>query len=572
MKKKLAILLGLLILFGSIGCSENEPKKLGTEAMGEFAPEDAFLDGAKHPYYGSENAWNQRFFYEQAERFYKRRGQRAMLELVKGNIEDAEDYCRDLLENDPNDLEALFGLVASLANQNKIEEAMVVLEESVSKGLPFSRYIAGPRDILKPLTDSPEFKDFALDYKIELIHGPMVGMVTENSASFWVRTAKESEVQVRASHSSKMHMASLTDVKKTSATSNFTAIVTMKDLKPNMVYFYEVLIDGKVAGNDIPSFTTYPAKGDDKKITVVFGGGAGYVPENERVWKTIKKHRPLACLWMGDNVYVNMPENPNAVHYYTYYRRQSRSEFRKLVASTSNYAIWDDHDAATDDVWLGPYKDKPEWKLPLLDVFKQNWINPFYGTEEWPGTYLNFSIGDVEIFMLDGRFYRTNPFADNPTMLGPNQKAWLLDALKKSTAIFKVIASPVPWSYESKKGAKDTWNGFHDERDEIFNFLSDNKMDGVFLISADRHRSDAWKIERENGYPLYEFMSSRLTNAHFHPLEPGAMFGYNEKQSFGKLIFDTKKSDPSVTYEIYNIDNEKQHSFTLTKSMLSHKE
>jgi alkaline phosphatase D len=219
---------------------------------------------------------------------------------------------------------------------------------------------------------------------------------------------------------------------------------------------------------------------------------------------------------------------------------------------------------------LGPYKDKPSWKLPLLGNFKENWINPYYGTEEWPGTYFNFVIGDVEIFMLDGRIYRTNPWAENPTMLGPAQKEWLLDGLGKSTATFKVIASPVPWSYESKKDAKDTWNGFHEERGEIFDFLADNKINGVFLISADRHRSDAWKIERDQDYPLYEFMSSRLTNQHYHPLESGALFGYNEKPSFGKLTFNTKISDPSVTYDIYNIDNEKIHSMTLTKSMLLH--
>ena len=67
-------------------------------------------------------------------------------------------------------------------------------------------------------------------------------------------------------------------------------------------------------------------------------------------------------------------------------------------------------------------------------------------------------------------------------------------------------------------------------------------------------------------------MSSRLTNQHSHPLEPGALFGYNEKQSFGKLTFDTRESDPSVTYDIYTIDNEKIQSLTLPKSMLLHKE
>jgi alkaline phosphatase D len=571
MNKLIQILLVMVILFIYIGCQKKEPVKLGSEAMGEFAPPEAYLKGEQHPYYGSENAWDQRFFYEQAERFYKRRGQRAMLEIVKGKFLDAEKYCRNLLITNPDDLESLFNLAVALANQNDIEQAIQVVKESVEKGLPFTRYLVGPRDVLKPLTESVDFKKYASKFKFPLLHGPMVGKVTDHSASFWVRTMNESEVQIRASHSSSMSNWQYSDIQKSGANTDYTTIVTLDGLDSDEVYFYEVLIDGGLAENDIHSFSTFPPKGDSTKMSVAFGGGAGFVPENERIWDTIRKKQALAFLWMGDNVYINMPENLNGVHYYTYYRRQSQPEFRKLVSSLSNYAIWDDHDAATDDTWLGPYKNKPSWKLPLLENFKQNWINPYYGTEEWPATYFNFDIGDVEFFMLDGRFYRTNPFMENPTMLGPAQKSWLLESLKNSTATFKVIASPVPWSFESKTDSKDTWNGFHNERDEIFDFIADNEIDGVVLLSADRHRSDIWEIKRDEGYSLYEFTSSRLTNQHFHEIMPTSLFGYNEKQSFGLLSFDTKKKDPTLTYDIISIDNEKIYSFTLEKSNLKHK-
>jgi alkaline phosphatase D len=176
----------------------------------------------------------------------------------------------------------------------------------------------------------------------------------------------------------------------------------------------------------------------------------------------------------------------------------------------------------------------------------------------------------VDFFMLDGRTYRTNPFVDNPTMLGPFQKKWLLEQLKKSQAKIKVIVSPVPWSLASKGEARDTWNGFKEERKEIFDFLAKNQISGVILLSADRHRSDAWKIEHPNIYPLYEFSSSRLTNQHFHELMPGALFGYNEKQSFGFLTFNTTLPDPTVTYEIYSIDNERINGITIKKSEISY--
>ncbi|MDW7680213.1 MAG: alkaline phosphatase D family protein, partial [bacterium] len=451
------------------------------------------------------------------------------------------------------------------------DSAFQTMKIAIEKGLPFERFLAGPRDLLKPLTESTEFKQLVAEKKIQLLHGPMLGCVSENSAKFWVRSVDEVPVQIIASLSNNLTTAIKSEKILSDSKEDYTAIVELNGLQPATTYYYSVLINGKSEIKPpFPSFRTYPAISSQAQFKVVFGGGAGFYPPNERVWDTILVHQPIAFLAMGDNVYINVPDMPNGVHYYTYYRRQSRSEFRRFVASTAIYAIWDDHDAATDDVWLGPYKDKPIWKMPLLEVFRQNWNNPYYGDPDWPGCWHNFSIGDVDFFMLDGRTYRTNPYEKNPTMLGPVQKAWLLDHLKNAKGTFKVIASPVPWALATKGAARDTWNGFKAERDDIFDFLAENKIDGVILLSADRHRSDAWKIKRKNGYPLYEFESSRLTNQHVHELMPNALFGYNEKQSFGLLTFDTTLDDPTVMYQIVSIDNEIIHTLTVARSKISH--
>jgi len=564
-----------LVTIQLTSCEEKiqKPQKLGTEEMGEFAPADAFEDSSKHPFYGSENAWNRRFFTEHIINYYKRRGQREMLDLVEGRVKDTEKYCRELLKKNPHDLESMYNLAAALAIQDSLDAAIKLVNESVDLGLPFARYLVGPRDILKPLTDSDQFKSLASSYDMQILHGPMVGKVTDHSASFWVRTLNEDKIQVIVSSDEKMTNTIKSNSAKSNKNADYTAIVDIKKLEPDTRYFYQVLVNGnpeRTVGTQ--SFRTYPKEGMSAKFMVAYGGCAGYVPWHERIWDVIAGYRPLAFLWMGDNVYINVPENPNGVHYYTYYRRQSRPEFRRLVAATSNYAIWDDHDSATDDDWLGPYPDKPSWKIPLLNNFKENWINPRYGTKEYPATWHSFKIADVEFFMLDGRMYRTNPFMEERTMLGPVQLRWLLDALGKSKATFKVIASGVPWAYDAKPGAKDTWNGFHKERTKIFDFLAEHKINGVVLLSADRHRTDIRKIERENGYTLYDFENSKLTNQHTVELVPGALFEYNAKNMFGTLTFDTKKKDPLVIYDIYSIDNEKIHTMMLTLSQLSHQE
>jgi alkaline phosphatase D len=567
-KMKNYIILVLLSLF-LIQCQTET--ELGKETLGEFAPPDAYEEGSKHPYYGSENEWNQRFFYEHNKRFYKRRGQRQMLDIVEGRYQEAADYCQELLKTDPKDLESLYNLAVAQAHLGYLDAAIATVKRAVDSGLPFSRFLVGPRNILNPLTESDAFKKIAMQYNISLLHGPMLGCLTDHSVRIWVRTLEESEIQIQLSESDKMTNPLMSKIVNSQEKHDYTALIDIEGLEPATQYYYNVIINGHPSFNsNLPVFQTYPVKGKRARFSVGFGGGAGYVPPNERMWSVISSHKPSGFLFMGDNVYINMPEQPNGVHYYTYYRRQARSEFKRLVSSTASYAIWDDHDASTDDVWMGPYKNKPVWKLPLLEVFQQNWNNPGYGDPEWPGCWFDFSIADVDFFMLDGRFYRTNPFLDNPTMLGPVQKKWLLEKLKKSQAKIKVIASPVPWSLASKGEARDTWNGFKKERKEIFDFLAENKINGVILLSADRHRSDAWKIEHPDIYPLYEFSSSRLTNAHFHELMPNALFGYNEKQSFGFLTFDTSSPEPGVTYQIYSIDNELINTLNIKLSEISY--
>jgi len=112
--KKLLILLTVFFVIVFIGCKKEQPQKIpSNEQVGEFAPPDAYLNGSKHPYYGAENAWDigddaleSRFFVRDPKLEYKRRGQRALLEIIAGKPELAEKYCRDLLSKDSQDLES----------------------------------------------------------------------------------------------------------------------------------------------------------------------------------------------------------------------------------------------------------------------------------------------------------------------------------------------------------------------------------------------------------------------------------------------------------------------------------
>ncbi len=305
------------------------------------------------------------------------------------------------------------------------------------------------------------------------------------------------------------------------------------------------------------------------KFTIAFGGGAGYVPKNERIWDTIGAIDPRALLLLGDNVYIDDPATPE-MQLFHYYRRQSQPEWAKLAKKVPIYAIWDDHDFTTNDGWGGPAIEEPKWKREVWKVFKDNWDNPYYGGgEEQPGCWFDFWIGKVHFVLIDGRYYRESPKGKDPSMLGPAQMKWLKKTLEKP-ATFTVFCTNVPVTPKVKPGSKDTWDGYSKERQRIFQFIADQKIPGVIVLSADRHRSDAYRIDTgiKGMYPLYEWQSSRLTNQHVHGLIKHSLFGYNDKQSFGRVDFDLTAADPTVKYTVVNIDGEAVHSLELKRSEL----
>ncbi len=513
------------------------------------------------------------------EGHYKRVHQTSLRMILRGELVPTQEFLEKYLVKNPQDAETSYMLGILHAQAGRIEDATASMNKALKLGLPAGRLIAGPREVLKPLAETDLMKALIKEHSNRLVHGPLVGNVSGSTASFWVRTATRTSVQVSVSNVGGAEVIATSQSVESNPQEDYTAVATVSGLEPNTEYAYTVKLDGTdCVPENKQQFRTLPAKGAASKFVIAFGGGAGYVPPNERMWNTIGSFDPHAILLFGDNVYIDDPESV-VMQQYTYHRRQSRPEWRNLTARSPVFTIWDDHDFSTDDSWGGADIDIPFWKKDwVFPIFRQNWANPGYGGgDEQPGCWYTFHIGDVDFIMLDCRYYRTSPknkSGEEKTMLGPVQKKWLKEQLTSAKGTFKVICSSVPWDFRTKGDSKDTWNGYKEEHEEILSFLESEKIEGVVLMSADRHRSDAWKISRPNGYDLYEFNSSRLTNQHVHPTmeKKGAIFSYNEPQSFGLVTFDTTADDPQVTYEVVNIDGEKPHSLTVRRSELKPKD
>ncbi len=514
----------------------------------------------------------------------KRLGQYVLRLLQTEREAEALEFATRYLREHPgrHDAEMLFVKTLAQTRLGALDEAAESMRKAIEEAdLPPARFIAGPRRLFEPLHSHEAFQELLAKHRNDLVHGPMLGRMTDSGVSVWVRTVDETEVWVAVSRSPDMSNPKVFGPVSSRAGDDFTAEVDVVGLQADTEYHYAVKLgeDRTVVRAAHQHFRTSPLAGKPATFQVVFGGCAGFDGlERERIWDTITDLDPSAVLMLGDNVYIDDPESPDQQQY-CYYQRYSVPSYRRMVGSSPIYAIWDDHDFGMDDSEGGPEVNIPYWKPMVFDIFKHNFVNPAYGASpERPGVWFDFHIGDVHFIMLDGRYYREDggrwsggEGVENPSMLGPHQLAWLKETLTQSEATFKVLVSPVPWKYAAKgEGIRkyDGWYGYREERDKIFSWIDAFDVSGVVLLSGDRHRSDAYRIEREGAYDLYEFSSAQFTNIHTHGLIDVSLVGYNEKNSFGSLTFNTESEDPSVLYEIINVDGEVKGHLELKSSQL----
>lgn len=489
---------------------------------------------------------------------YKRLMRETIAEIEAGYMLNARQFLDTFLIQNPTDIEAHYAQTLWLARRLRFTEAIGSMEKTIALGMPIERFLSGDQLLWDSFWGSTTFpKWLAKQNYSPILNGPLLGDVEAGRIKIRLKVWGDEAPLIYLSEDAKAGTQSFKGEKETDTPFGNAYLFQLEDLKPDTEYQYEIRLAGKdTSFGGKHTFRTSVRQGQQTSFSLAFGGGAGYTPWKERMWDTILANEPDIMLLLGDNVYIDHPERPTTQQY-CYARRQHRPEWQRLVSQVPTYTIWDDHDFTYNDGRGEAGVDAPYWKKDVWRLYRQQWANPAYGQgEEAPGCYYRFSRGDVDFFMLDTRYYREDPEQAVASMLGPTQKVWLKNALLASQASFKVICSSVPMAPGTKPGSLDTWDGHAAERQELFDYLAQNQISGVLLLAADRHRSDLWKIERKNAYPLYEMMSSRLTNVHVHDIMPESIFGYNEKCSFGMLDFDTESIEPSFTYRIINIEND----------------
>ena len=130
-----------------------------------------------------------------------------------------------------------------------------------------------------------------------------------------------------------------------------------------------------------------------------------------------------------------------------------------------------------------------------------------------PGVFGRVRYGDVDIFLLDDRWYRSaNDALDGPdkTMFGAAQLAWLRDALIYSHAPVKLVVNGSQmWNRVNRF---EGWNRYRASSRRSANGCWRSASRDCCSCPATAISRELLKVERAGAYPMYEFTSSPLTS------------------------------------------------------------
>jgi alkaline phosphatase D len=416
--------------------------------------------------------------------------------------------------------------------------------------------------------------------------GLQIGDVTGDRALVWSRADRPARLIVERSFHEDFRDAVRVRGPLALETSDYTARVDLTGLPPNREVFLRVAFEDLSSGKTLSApvtgrFLTAPSSRRDVRFAWsgdTAGQGWGINPEwgGMKCYETVRRDRPDFFVHCGDTIYADGPILPevkladglvwkNVVTEEVSKVAESLTEFRgryaynlvdqnvrRMSAEVPQIWQWDDHEVLnnwSDSKDLSADKRYTEKSVQLLvaratRAFLEYAPMRYHGADESERVYRKISYGPLlDVFVLDERSYRgpnsynrQEAYGPETAFMGPQQLAWLKDALKRSKASWKVVSSDMPIGlvvgdgkdaqgrdkFEALANGDGPALGRELEFADLFKYLKRQRIRNVVWITADvhycaAHYYDPAKAQFTDFDPFWEFVSGPIHAGGFGP-------------------------------------------------------
>lgn len=269
------------------------------------------------------------------------------------------------------------------------------------------------------------------------------------------------------------------------------------------------------------------------------------------VWDAVVAVDPDVWLWLGDTVYADDPRPPGKTLAERtrvvldrlpdlYARQRALPAYQRLLSRARIMGTWDDHDYGLNDMGAD-FPGRAEAQQHFLDFYGEPKDSP---RRTRPGVYSSVVLGPpgkrLQIVVLDTRSFRSpledgafprdqrvegrpgpyRPTSDpSTTLLGTEQWSWLERTLRQPAEV-RLIVSSIQVIADDHRFEK--WGNFPHERRRLFQLIHDQQVNGVILLSGDRHTGELSCLDPlrepegtaiDPGYPIFDLTSSALNRS-----------------------------------------------------------
>lgn len=361
-------------------------------------------------------------------------------------------------------------------------------------------------------------------------HGVASGDATDSSVIIWTKVTPKKHfrsITVEWEIAIDSNMTGVVQQGRVYAVRNndYTVNIEVNNLKPNTYYYYR--FNTTYLKSQVGRTKTLPKTVSDNYVfRPVFFTGSNFNAGFFNAYKNICSRTDIDAVYhlgdyfyeYGTNVYGKNKNRPLMPDHEVITLQDYRTRFshyrldpdlREAHRLYCWYVIWDDHETADNSYSHGAHNHQPDegsWtdrKNAAIKAYFE-WM-PIKKTKD-SSIFNTFSVGNLARFILldtrlEGRDdQHISPYDTTKSLLGDEQLDWffseLLQAQKDSVKWIFITQQIMfaPLKYGKKVINNDQWDGYDYERRKILDFIKQNNINNVVIISGDIHTSWANEV------------------------------------------------------------------------------